>query len=383
MAFSFGFSGDDIDMDDSEVNNDFSDVPSQQTVGNPLPELVQANKHDMNEWLSILPSQISFNKLAVRNLTVARREIFDIRTQLMAEDSAGHDNEELIAGIEKGDIKPNFYEGGFKTWECALDLAKLALEENALGDSSDGPADIHIIEVSQPSNPHITWHRSTHIQLQLGAGTAVPTLTLFARLLQGEIGQSQKKITLTFADYNSDVLRLVTLPNLLLTWHNSRSQTAVSTSSTAPSQEEEELDITPELVEEFKTDLAKRGISVEFISGAWSPEFVDLVFSSGEGSSRKTLVLASETIYSPASLKAFSETLLALLRRSSNASTQSRALVAAKKVYFGVGGGVDEFLAVLKNVCADELDVQQKLNVQSEGVGRVVLEVVPAAQAQS
>ncbi|CAG8052969.1 unnamed protein product [Penicillium salamii] len=361
MAFSFGFSGDDIDMDDSDVNNDFSDVPSQQTVGNPLPELVQANKHDMNEWLSILPSQISFNKLAVRNLTVARREIFDIRTQLMAEDSAGHDNEELIAGIEKGDIKPNFYEGGFKTWECALDLAKLALDENTLGDSPDGPADVHIIE--------------------LGAGTAVPTLTLFARLLQGEIDQSQKKITLTFADYNSDVLRLVTLPNLILTWHNSRSQTAVSTSSTAPSQEEEELDITPELVEEFKTDLAKRGISVEFISGAWSPEFVDLVFSSGEGSSRKTLVLASETIYSPASLTAFSETLLALLRRSSNASTQSRALVAAKKVYFGVGGGVDEFLAVLKNVCADELDVQQKLNVQSEGVGRVVLEVVPAAQS--
>jgi protein-histidine N-methyltransferase len=38
----------------------------------------------------------------------------------MAEDSAGHDNEELIAGIEKGDITPNFYEGGFKTWECAL-----------------------------------------------------------------------------------------------------------------------------------------------------------------------------------------------------------------------------------------------------------------------
>lgn len=52
MAFSFGFSGDDIDMDDSDVNNDFSDVPSQQTVGNPLPELVQANKHDMNEWVS-------------------------------------------------------------------------------------------------------------------------------------------------------------------------------------------------------------------------------------------------------------------------------------------------------------------------------------------
>ena len=229
------------------------------------------------------------------------------------------------------------------------------------------------------TRPLFHLRRNTKVYSQLGAGTAVPTLTLFARLLQAE-GASQRKTIFTFADYNSDVLRLVTLPNLLLTWNNSRSQTTVSTMSTVPVQEEE-LDITPELVEEFKTDLAQRGISIEFVSGAWSPEFVDLVFLSGDGSPRKTLVLASETIYSPASLTAFSETLSALLRRSSTGSTKSRALVAAKKVYFGVGGGVDEFLAVLNNVCANELDVQQKLNVQSEGVGRVVLEVVPSTSS--
>lgn len=63
----------------------------------------------------------------------------------MAEDSAGQDsNEELIAGLEEGDIKPNFYEGGFKTWECALDLARLVASEDAFGDS---PEDRHIIEV--------------------------------------------------------------------------------------------------------------------------------------------------------------------------------------------------------------------------------------------
>lgn len=81
----------------------------------------------------------------------------------MAEDSAGHDNEELIAGIEKGDIKPNFYEGGFKTWECALDLAKLSLDEDILSESSDSPEDIHIIEVRHLSRSHVTnySHRST------------------------------------------------------------------------------------------------------------------------------------------------------------------------------------------------------------------------------
>lgn len=61
MAFSFGFSGDDIDIDDSEINNDFSDVPSQQVVGNSLPELVKAVKHDMNEWVSDQARYFIFN----------------------------------------------------------------------------------------------------------------------------------------------------------------------------------------------------------------------------------------------------------------------------------------------------------------------------------
>lgn len=89
--------------------------------------------------------------------------MFDIRTQLMAEDSADHeDNGELIAGLEKGDIKPNFYEGGFKTWECALDLAKLVVNEDlgmsALSDVNDDVEDYHIIEVS--IDLFLAWYKS-------------------------------------------------------------------------------------------------------------------------------------------------------------------------------------------------------------------------------
>jgi protein-histidine N-methyltransferase len=211
-------------------------------------------------------------------------------------------------------------------------------------------------------------------------------MTLFAQFLSRtelvDGAAPGQKAHFTFADYNDAVLRLVTLPNLLLTWHNSRPQTVVEPvgSEEAPRHDQdEELDITPELVDEFKNDLARRGISIDFISGGWSPEFVDLVFSHSSSGDCKTLVLASETIYSPATLTAFSETLLALLRRSSTPAAKTRALVAAKKVYFGVGGGVDEFLAVLKIVCGDELQVQEKLDVQSEGVGRVVLEITPSA----
>jgi protein-histidine N-methyltransferase len=51
------------------------------------------------------------------------------------------------------------------------------------------------------------------------------------------------------------------------------------------------------------------------------------------------LILSSEGIYSPASLPQFTSVLVTCLR--------GQALVASKKVYFGVGGGVTEFLTEL------------------------------------
>lgn len=180
----------------------------------------------------------------------------------------------------------------------------------------------------------------------------------------------------TFADYNSTVLRLVTLPNLLLTWNEvvSRQSTPADAPSAAE-DEDEELDITPELLDRFVKDLSTRGITVAFISGAWSPEFVNLALGENSEGNRRTLVMASETIYSPSSLGIFSETLLDLLRRSTTPTVKSRALIAAKKVYFGVGGGVDEFLAALKGISGNQFDVREKVDIKSEGVGRVVLDI--------
>jgi protein-histidine N-methyltransferase len=52
MAFSFGFSGDDIDMDDSDINNGVLDVLPPKHSANSLPELVKPSKHDINDWVS-------------------------------------------------------------------------------------------------------------------------------------------------------------------------------------------------------------------------------------------------------------------------------------------------------------------------------------------
>lgn len=239
-----------------------------------------------------------------------------------------------------------------------------------------------------------------------------------------------------FADYNAAVLRLVTVPNILLTWHTCRhhlnypqqpegnipptTENSLNRNygDSADNDEQPELDIDPTLLSTFREDLHTRGISLSFISGAWSPAFVELALphhprSSPSSQPRGTnlLILASETIYSPASLRAFSETLLALLRRGDelgfasaststsalplepvagpavtdkNASPKSKtkALIAAKKVYFGVGGGVDEFLGVMRDVGRregkagdDDFFVKERVEVRDEGVGRVVLEV--------
>lgn len=55
-------------------------------------------------------------------------------------------NESLITGLEKGDLNPRIYEGGFKTWECALDLAKL-LSRDELDKIGDSPGNATVVEV--------------------------------------------------------------------------------------------------------------------------------------------------------------------------------------------------------------------------------------------
>ena len=102
------------------------------------------------QQLSTLPDTISYNAVELKALPslchqeiryLPRRELFDIRAQLMAEDT-GLD-QSVTACLSTDDITPNIYEGGFKTWECSLDLA------SCLTDAV--------------SNLHITTTKSLHV----------------------------------------------------------------------------------------------------------------------------------------------------------------------------------------------------------------------------
>ncbi len=67
----------------------------------------------------------------------------------MAEDSSS--GREPIAGLSDDDIKPYVYEGGFKTWECSVDLANYLAEMLAAEEEKMLTSGLDIIEVSASS----------------------------------------------------------------------------------------------------------------------------------------------------------------------------------------------------------------------------------------
>jgi hypothetical protein len=197
----------------------------------------------------------------------------------------------------------------------------------------------------------------------MGCGTALPSLALFQWQLAHEHDAS--KLSLSFADYNPSVLQLVTVPNILLSW--------VQLHSGSSWEPEGELDIDADLLQAFNGELEQRNITLSFYSGAWSPAFVQLVNSASSGHGRNSdsslLILGAETIYSPMALKSFAESLMAILEPEGQ--DESSALVAAKKIYFGVGGSIEDFCDAVR---AKEGEVEQ-IREEVDGVRRAVIEV--------
>nr|AIW62598.1 conserved hypothetical protein [Scytodes thoracica] len=77
------------------------------------------------------------------------------------------------------DLVPGVYEGGFKVWECSLDLIKYLHEANCL---------VNQLEV-----------------IELGCGSGLPGLLAYHR-----------GCDVTFQDFNKEVLEYLTIPNVIL-----------------------------------------------------------------------------------------------------------------------------------------------------------------------
>ncbi|KAI0842841.1 hypothetical protein F5Y06DRAFT_291836 [Hypoxylon sp. FL0890] len=356
--FSFSFSGDDIE--DEAGSNSAAPIVSasvspQPSAASAFPvsgkPLLPATSHDLHQMLSQLPSKIAYGILDIDlngsgQIQLPRRELWDVRVQLMAEDE-GADTE---PGLGNHDVKTGVYEGGFKSWESSVDLVKV------LSLSKDFLANMDV-------TPRL---------IELGCGTALPSLALFQWSLTLRANNKDSILSIVLADYNPTVLQLVTLPNFILCWAlNQRAESPLLENAFSA---EGELDLTPEVLGAFEEFLLARRISLSFFSGAWSPEFIDLVNSDkssrgGNGFKHQTIILGAETIYSPFALASFTQTIFSLMEQEKAQGHAAEALVGAKKLYFGVGGSLDDFVAKARELGANV----EELREETEGVRRGVV----------
>jgi protein-histidine N-methyltransferase len=175
------------------------------------------------------------------------------------------------------------------------------------------------------------------------------------------------------------VLKFVTLPNLLLAFASTLSATEAPFSESSPNPLANliaaggtgDLELTTELIHHFQRALQDANIILTFVSGSWSPAapFLSLVPTAPE---LHTLVLASETIYSESALNAFAAVLTGILKETRIA----KGVVAAKRVYFGVGGSVDAFKVECARLGAVAADVENPgIDLGEDGVRRCLIEV--------
>ncbi|KAL4252026.1 Lysine methyltransferase [Pleurotus pulmonarius] len=364
--FKFNFDVEGTDMDPTILGPLLE--PSSNSSSSAAGTMQTFRELTLNELLDALPDMISYSPLSFplssgRDLTLVRRDLFDARFQLISE--AEEDPDEETSKREKisesslkfvdspSDLVPGVYEGGLKTWECALDL-------------------VDYLENSGARSP------TGKVILELGCGTAIPSIYLLERLFAQPPTNTGLPMThIHLQDYNDAVLQLVTLPNILLNWYMSPASISFRQSitssevsfppvdSTAPG----ELPITSELVAAFQDSLLAFNISLRFFTGSW--ETFDLQQSlslTKEANRDRTydMVLTSETIYRVESLSALIE-----LMRKSVGQHEYQCLVAAKILYFGVGGGVSEFVARVEGQSGRVETVWEK----SAGVGRKIMQV--------
>lgn len=362
MSFSFGFNSNDLSDDELEGESQLSATNSAKyssvsNNGNPLDEdrlkaadVLQPELVDLSDLLTSLNNvRISFEqfKTPKKHVTLYRRELFDVKHQLMSEVGDSDDplqNVELdiLLGETSEDLRKNVYEGDLKSWECSIDVVE------TISDEADLVNDFDCV-------------------LELGCGTSLPSEYIFQRYLQQSVTHG---LRLILSDYNKSVLRLVTIPNLIITWAKttlSNEQWNLlqqSGNSSDVTIQDDELLLTPTLLDAFYQDIQSRNISLVFISGTWG-RFFNKIAESQIVVNTSLLLITSETIYQPENLPVVAETLIEMLLANLH---KSKALIAAKDIYFGVGGSIVELEKYL-NIAIKNRSIPLSLNTYKIDAG--------------
>ncbi|PKA50938.1 hypothetical protein AXF42_Ash007594 [Apostasia shenzhenica] len=207
-----------------------------------------------------------------------------------------------VFGVSNSDLEPGKYEGGLKLWEGSIDLVKTLLTEIR--------------------NGQLTF-KSKRI-LELGCGHALPGI--FARL--------EGATTVHFQDFNAEVLRFLTIPNVKLNLLKALQQSQAPGDNT-------KVNVLPD---------------VRFFAGDWS-EIHHLLLHDcddvqpieagsdigDDACNGYDVILMAETVYEVSSLQSLYELIKKCLRRPNGV-----IYMAGKKHYFGVGGGTRQFVHLIE-----------------------------------
>ncbi|CAM6094299.1 unnamed protein product [Calypogeia fissa] len=198
-----------------------------------------------------------------------------------------------VIGVDKTDLLPGKYEGGLKLWECTIDLVNVIMREMKAG--------------------HLSLKEKR--VLELGCGHGLPGI--FA------IVKGAKSVH--FQDFNAEVLRSLTIPNVVANIDAAQQGTDVYDGVISKSWHST--------------------LDVRYYAGDWGNVEELLSEAAHEQSSSHLgyeIILMSETVYSLQSLPKLYKLIKKCLR-----SPDGLLFVAGKKHYFGVGGGTRQFKTVV------------------------------------
>ncbi|CAH1762801.1 5399_t:CDS:10 [Entrophospora sp. SA101] len=241
----------------------------------------------------------STKKSTEEKVIIYKRHLADVKFQIAQEDEdLVMDNNQKINNPSnilelsiKNDLIEGVYEGGLKTWECSFDLLDYFINDLQNFDFDN----INKI-------------------LELGCGTSLPGIYLLSKY---------SSLKVDFQDYNEQVLKLITIPNILL-------NTILRSKLKEINEKNEEIEI-------IKNDkLFNQLKKSRFFMGDWG-DLVDVINIDSE-ENKYDMIITSETIYNINSLPKLYNVIKNTLKRPNGV-----AYVAAKSIYFGVGGSMLTF----------------------------------------
>ena len=279
-TFKFNFAIDNQPHDDT--NSEYGAASTTISHNNPAPQpdpftIIPGRLHDP----STLPSTLLFPLQPQHPCAHSRLAITATYSPLRLRAAAAAASGQLAAVVARSDVVPSVYEGGYKVWECAVDLCRHLDRLRSSGAAVD----------------------CTRV-LELGCGHGLCGLWA---LLEGGAQH------VTFHDLNPEVITDLTVPTVALNLQHH---------TTPPLNQHDTC--------------AQLHARTTFLSGDWSHPALTTSALLLPPTNSYDLVLTSDTLYSTASIPGLLRLIQGCL------SGGGVALVASKRYYFGVGGGTVE-----------------------------------------